>query len=239
MVKLTPEKKELYCKQIAEKKMTCQQAAKESGISIKTIWGLMDYYQILGEGCFLKSKNRHYSKEFKIEVVQSYLEGNLSQAQNDAKFKIPPRSTSNWLSQVKNGQLLKDSPKSDKYRLENETDSISYNEEKEKEKRERMEKMSIEEKITLIEECKNSSLTIKDFCRRNGLKYETFYSWIRKYDENGAAGLKDGRGRPKTPEKTDEAESLEQKVKRLEKELAQQKLINELLKKKNSYNPYQ
>ncbi len=54
---------------------------------------------------------------------------------------------------------------------------------------------------------------------------------MKKYKANGVAGILDRRGRRKTEGEIDEAEILRRRIQSLERELEEERIKNELLKK--------
>ena len=58
-----------------------------------------------------------------------------------------------------------------------------------------------------------------------------FRSWVRKYEEKGIDGLKDGRGRTKRVEEMSETERLRMENKILKAQLKDAEMENKLLKK--------
>jgi transposase len=57
------------------------------------------------------------------------------------------------------------------------------------------------------------------------------YSWVRKYDATGEEGLSDKRGRHKTDDEVDELERLRRENKRLKRQLEENDMLVQLLKK--------
>lgn len=63
-----------------------------------------------------------------------------------------------------------------------------------------------------------------------GISYQQIYAWLRKYEEQGIDGLKDGRGRTKPVEEMSEAERLRMENKILKAQLKDAEMENKLLK---------
>jgi transposase-like protein len=78
-----------------------------------------------------------------------------------------------------------------------------------------------------IEHGKDYPLTIQTY----GVSYQQIYAWVRKYEEKGIDGLKDGRGRTKPLEEMSEAERLRMENKILKAQLKDAEMENKLLKK--------
>ena len=78
-----------------------------------------------------------------------------------------------------------------------------------------------------IEHGKDYPLTIQTY----GVSYQQIYAWVRKYEEHGIDGLKDGRGRTKPLEEMSETERLRMENKILKAQLKDAEMENKLLKK--------
>ena len=78
-----------------------------------------------------------------------------------------------------------------------------------------------------IEHGKDYPLTIQTY----GVSYQQIYAWVRKYEEKGIDGLKDGRGRTKRVEEMSETERLRMENKILKAQLKDAEMENKLLKK--------
>ena len=63
------------------------------------------------------------------------------------------------------------------------------------------------------------------------VSYSQVYSWVKKYLSNGEEGLSDKRGRHKSDEEVDELERLRRENIRLKRQLEEQSMMVELLKK--------
>ena len=162
-----------------------------------------------------RRKNKKYSKELRLEAVQAYLNGEGSQAKICKRFKISSHS------------ILKDW-------------IMWYNGQKEfKERRgagmeiymTKGRKTTQEERAEIVAFCiehgKDYPLTIQTY----GVSYQQIYAWVRKYEEHGIDGLKDGRGRTKPLEEMSETERLRMENKILKAQLKDAEMENKLLKK--------
>ena len=63
------------------------------------------------------------------------------------------------------------------------------------------------------------------------VSYSQVYTWVKKYTADGNAGLKDRRGHHKSDEEVDELERLRRENLRLKRQLEEQGMLVELLKK--------
>lgn len=92
-------------------------------------------------------------------------------------------------------------------------------------------KTTIEERKEIVEYCIAHGRDYKNTASRFNVSYSQVYSWVKKYDECGETGLTDRRGHHKTEDEVDETEKLRRQVLRLQRELQEEKMMVELLKK--------
>ena len=162
-----------------------------------------------------KRKYTRYSNELKLEVVQAYMNGEGSQNQIRKKYNISSHGVfKKWI--------------------------MWYNGQKEfKERRgagleiymTKGRKTTQEERAEIVAFCiehgKDYPLTIQTY----NISYQQIYTWVRKYEERGIDGLKDGRGRTKPLEEMSETERLRMENKILKAQLKDAEMENKLLKK--------
>lgn len=139
-----------------------------------------------------RRKNKKYSKELKLEAVQAYLRGKGSLRQACRQYEIrDKKQLRNWI--------------------------LWYNGHKEfKERREaggeiyitKGRKTTQEERGEIVACCiehgKDYPLTLQTY----GVSYQQIYAWVRKYEEKGTDGLRDGRGRSKPTDEMSAEERL-------------------------------
>lgn len=70
---------------------------------------------------------------------------------------------------------------------------------------------SCQEKEQLIKEYYQSALGYKDYAKSKGISYSLFYSWIKKYEEEGMEGLRH-KSRKVTAKQMYEEENLKLKL---------------------------
>lgn len=78
-----------------------------------------------------------------------------------------------------------------------------------------------------IEHGKDYPLTIQTY----GVSYQQIYAWVRKYEEKGIDGLRDGRGRTKPADEMSAEERLRMENRILKAQLKDAEMENKLLKK--------
>ena len=162
-----------------------------------------------------RRRNKKYSKELRIQAVQAYLKGEGSQETICKRFGIiSDRQLRNWIKWY-NGH------KGFKERRGAGTEIYMT----------KGRKTTQEERVEIIAFCiehgKDYPLTIQTY----GVSYQQIYAWVRKYEEHGIDGLKDGRGRTKPLEEMSETERLRMENKILKAQLKDAEMENKLLKK--------
>ena len=90
---------------------------------------------------------------------------------------------------------------------------------------------NIEERKEIVEYCIEHNRNYKETAAKYDVSYSQVYDWVRKYDQSGDEGLIDKRGHHKTDDEVDELERLRRENLRLKKQLKEQEMINQLLKK--------
>ena len=181
-----------------------------------TIYQWSDKYKIWGSDAFIpSSKNKSYTKEFKLHAVKEYLSGQSSVREIVAKYNIGSKSMlETWISLYNANRELKDyDPKREVYMAE------------------ARRKTTIEERKEIVEYCLKHNRDYKGTASIYDVSYSQVYSWVKKYDANGEAGLTDKRGRHKTDDEVDELERLRRENLRLKRQLQERDMAVELLKK--------
>ena len=92
-------------------------------------------------------------------------------------------------------------------------------------------KTTIEERKEIVKYCLSHNRDYKGTASLFEVSYSQVYSWVRKYDANGEEGLLDKRGHHKTDDEVDELERLRRENKRLKRQLEENDMVVQLLKK--------
>lgn len=214
--KLSVETKVSVCKQYLDEKKGAIELSYEYDINASTIYSWVNKYQSIGADAFhLKLHNASYTKEFKQQVVEAYLNGEGSMEHVANRYDIPSHKTLyQWIKKYNNLEELKDyDPKPEVYMK----DCIR--------------KTTLEERIEIVNYCLEHDKDYKGTAELFDVSYMQVYQWVRKYLASGEAGLADRRGQHKTEEQLSETEKLQRKVKILERQLKEKEMENELLKK--------
>lgn len=173
-------------------------------------------YNEHGEEAFFSPKgNNTYSKEFKIQIVEEYIEGVASACVLAAKYKLSNADILlRWVKLYNANRELTDyCPKREVYMAE------------------ARRKITIEERKEIVEYCINHERNYKDTASLYDVSYSQVYSWVKKYDVNGDESLIDKRGHRKTDDEVDELERLRRENLRLKRQLEEKDMLTELLKK--------
>jgi transposase-like protein len=195
---------------------SCKAIAIANGIGKATLEEWVRKFREQGEAAFaVRQGNAHYSKEFKIHCVEAVLRGEGSVDDIVAKYKISAREVlRRWIKRYNANKELKDyDPKREVYMAG------------------ARRKTTLEERREITEYCISHDKDYKGTAAHFDVSYSQVYSWVRKYLENGEDGLTDRRGHHKSDDEVDELERLRRENLRLKRQLEEQSMVVELLKK--------
>ena len=211
----TPEFREMVSKLYLDGESSIE-LSKKYGVAAYTVrkWALR--YKEQGIEAFANHVgNKAYSREFKQQCVELYLSGKLSIDEIVAKYYISTNQVLwNWIKCYNETNLLKDYfPNREVYMAESKR------------------KTTFEERKEIVEYCLSHNKDYKGTASLYDVSYSQVYSWVRKYDATGEEGLSDKRGRHKTDDEVDELERLRRENKRLKRQLEENDMLVQLLKK--------
>lgn len=189
--------------------------AKKYGIEAEKIRLWFHFYQERGEEAFSAQEgNRSYSADFKIECVEMYLRGELSQKEICAKYGISEVNVlRSWVKKYNGGKELRDyDPKREVYMAPRR-------------------KTTKEERIEIVNYCLEHDHDYKNTAEVYEVSYSQVYDWVKKYELDGEEALEDRRGKRKKDDEVDETEKLRRENVKLKRELELEKMKVELLKK--------
>ena len=190
--------------------------AQANGISAWTLRQWVKKYREQGEFAYVtRTGNAHYSKEFKLKCVEAVICGEGSVDDIVSKYNVSSRSVlRRWIKQYNANMELKDyEPKREVYMAESRR------------------KTTLEERKEIVEYCISHDRDYKNTAVLYGVSYSQVYTWVKKYNADGDAGLADRRGHHKMDEEVDELERLRRENLRLKRQLKEQGMLVELLKK--------
>ncbi len=169
-----------------------------------------------GETSFIKTPgNATYTSDFKIQAVEEYISGAGSIRNICYKYQIPSTYTlRKWISLYNANRELKDyCPKREVYMAD------------------ARRKTTIDERRQIVEYCLSHNRDYKGTASLYDISYSQIYSWVKKYDSFEDEGLIDKRGHHKTDDHVDELERLRRENKRLKRQLEENDMLMQLLKK--------
>lgn len=180
------------------------------------LWVLIKQFEAHGpEGILSRPTNKGYSAEFKQQVVLEYLEGNISLCDLAIKYGIrSDRQIRHWITLYNGGNHLKSTTG---------TGGVAT--------MTKGRNTTLEERMEIVEHCLKNGLDYHLSAKEYKVSYQQIYSWVRKYNSQGIAGLKDGRGRGKDFEDMNEVERLTAENKLLKARLERFEIEAELKKK--------
>lgn len=180
-------------------------------LSKRTFSNYVTKYRSHGySGIQTKTSNNHYSHDFKLAVVEEYLDHQEPIRQLALKYNIPSHSTvRNWIIKYTKGEEIKDVvPKPEVYTMKGQ-------------------KKTQEEKIEIVKDYLETGMSYRETAEKYDVSYNNVYSWVQKYQKHGPDGLIDGRGRRKP-------ESIQTEEEKLRTEMAALKVRNEYLETENA-----
>jgi len=160
-------------------------------------------------------QNKRYSKELKNNAVQEYLSGEGSLRAICKKYSIPDKKTlRDWIKCYNGHKEFKEHSAS--------TGEIYMTKGRKTTKEERAEIVAY-----CIEHGKDYGLTVQT----HQVSYQQIYSWVKKYEQRGAEGLVDRRGKAKPENELSESDRLRMENKILLAKLKDREMEIALLKK--------
>ena len=212
----TPEFKAMVSQEYLDGVASYKFLANKYGISSTNLRHWVSKYRIYGTIAFQNKKgNSTYSTEFKMMCVEAVLSGDGSVNDIVAKYNISSRRVlCNWISRYNANRELKGyAPKREVYMAE------------------ARRKTTIEERAEIVKYCINHNRDYKETASLFDVSYSQVYSWVKKYDAKGEEALTDKRGHHKTDGELDELERLRRENKRLKRQLEENDMLVQLLKK--------
>lgn len=192
-----------------------------AGLSVVYRWYIT--YKEHGSSAFEASnKNRSYTKEFKLSVIEEYASGNYSMLDLVAKYNISMGLLCNWIDKWYNGiEINAYDPKGDVYTMKSR-------------------KTTFEERLEIVKWVIENDMSYKDAADKYSITYALVYRWTRAYIDKGPEALKYQKRGPKSKSVIDESNLTE--VEKLKLELEKEKVLRkrrefelEVLKKKEEF----
>ena len=214
--KFTAEKKVEIIEAYKAGSVTKSQLREVYGMNPNTIYKWLLQYEVNGIAAFKKGPgNASYSREFKLQCVKAYFRGEGSLNEIVAKYNISSDSVlERWIQRYNaNKELMDYDPKREVYMAD------------------ARRKTTLEERIEITEYCILHGKDYKSTATLYNVSYNQVYIWVKKYLSIGEEGLVDKRGHHKADAEVDELERLRRENLRLKRQLEEQNMMVELLKK--------
>ena len=191
---------------ILEGKESIRHAADRLGVRFPSIQQWISIYKNEGEGAFLTSGYKSYSKELKEQAVQDYLNGRGSQLEICQRYGIRAKSKlQKWIKQYNNHEELKASRTGGTVTMA------------------KGRKTTFDERVEIVQYCIAHDHNYAETAAKYNVSYQQARSYTVKYEAGGIEALRDRRGRTKPFDEMSELEKLraENRLLRAEKERAE------------------
>lgn len=213
--KLSTEEKIWIVQRYLRGEISVSGAAKMAGIDGETFRSWARNYEADGADAFLPHKNRTYSPELKRQAVEDYLSGGGSLNDFCKKYHLRSKTQLQTWIQVHNANGDFNSVKH--------SGGGSYM----KQGRDTTQ----EERIQIAKDCLASGKNYGEMALKYRVSYQQARSWTLRYEEMGAAGLEDRRGkRKKDQEPRTELEKAQIEIEQLKHKLYLAEMERDLLK---------
>lgn len=211
------------CKDYDEGNFSFNDIAKMIGTAKEVVRRWYLKYKEHGSSVFKASnKQRLYSKEFKLTVIQASISGKLSQSYLAAKYNITTGLVSNWVNKWYNGIEIKGYyTKGDVYIM-------------------KPRKTTFEERLDIAKWVIANDMDYKAAAEKYSISYARIYKWTTTYINEGEGALESKKRGPKPRLEIDENDLTE--IEKLKLELEKEKSLRErseleleVLKKKEEF----
>lgn len=212
---LTQDEKLCAVQEYLDGMLSLRDVALKYGVGDTSVRKWIAKYNSSGGVSLLPSHTKkHYSNSFKQQVVRAYLAGEGSYSELCVRYKIPSFSTvRKWVLQYNNGSMIRGSEKGGTAIMK------------------QGRKTTYEEKIEIVSFCIENYKDYQLAADRYQVSYQQVYSWVRKYESQGAGALADQRGRIKPEDKMTELEKLRAENRLLKAQNKRQEMEMAFLKK--------
>lgn len=189
--------------------------AQELRCNVNSIRQWIRNYESMGGIAFEdKPRNRSYTKPFKTEVIRAYVNGEGSYLELAKQYGITSNAViKSWVSKYnRHNEIKAYDPKGTVYMAKSR-------------------KVSYEEKLEIVKWTIEHNNEYKLAAEKFETAYSQVYNWVRKYNLEGEAGLKDERGKRKPVESLSEIEKLKREVELLRRKNERLEMEAEVIKK--------
>ena len=213
--KFSPEQRIAIAREYLNGGGSYQFLADKYGINQSVVESWVARYKENGPLAFAPLEhNTSYSEEFKLKAVQAYLAGEGGYKVIAAKLGL--RSSTqlkNWVQVYNSGKGFKRRTSGGSRMTKSRTTTQ-------------------EERIAIAEACLESGKDYGAIAQKYNVSYQQVYTWTKKYEEFGASGLEDRRGkRTKDQAPRTELEELKIELAKVKHQLYLAEVERDLLKK--------
>lgn len=190
--------------------------AREIGVSHASFQQWIVIYESLGSsGLAIKGKHTRYSADLKKKAVEAYLRGEGGLATICKMYAIRSRKQlTDWIT-LYNGHKELRATGGQRRAITMTKGRLT----------------TLEERIEIVSFCVSQGKDYGATIEKYEVSYQQIYSWVRKYEDQGVAGLTDKRGKRKSQEAMTEVERLRAENKMLRAEKKQRDMEIDVLKK--------
>ena len=170
-----------------------------------------------------------FTPEQKANIAKEYLDGFTSSIELAKKYNVNNYTIRRWAHRYEKSGILAFLNWISCYNANRKFKD--YNPKKEVYMAEARRKTTIEERREIVKYCLEHNRNYKETASNYDVSYNQVYTWVKKYDIKGEAGLLDKRGQHKSDDEVDELEKLRRENFRLKRQLEEKDMVIELLKK--------
>lgn len=170
--------------------------ANKLGVNTNTFIEWVNNYESMGAEAFYASKNKHYTREEKLQAVQAYLAGEGSYVQLCKRFKITTtKLLRNWVKRYNGHEKLNASGIGGTVIMTKGRTT------------------TFDERVEIASYCIAHNHNYTEASEKFNVSYQQARNYTVKYEEKGIIGLQDNRGRRKTDDSLSEIEKLKAELK--------------------------
>jgi len=210
----TPTEKLALITDFENSSLSVKAFSKQHGLDEKTIKRWLLRFQRDGiKGLTEASKNQRYSQQFKINLVRAYLNGEGTI--DELSYKNGLRSLTqlqNWIIQYNRDQTVTASPS------RKQAPTMSR-------------KTTFKERIEIVEWIAKGNHSYSEAAEHFNVSYQQARLWAIKAKEKGYEALVDNRGHHKSEAELTDIDKANLRIRQLESQIKDQKLLEEFVKK--------
>lgn len=213
--KVKAEEKIRAAKECISGRLSQAEVARRWGVNESSVRGWVQRYKANGALAFrVQEQNTVYAEELKRKAVEEYLSGQGSIEKISAKYGLRSKTQlSDWIKWYNSGRDFGRKMSGGSHM---------------KQGRETTQ----EERFVIVKDCLEHGCNYGEMAIKHNVSYQQVYTWVKKFKEQGEAGLEDRRGKrvPMQTARTPE-EEMRIRIARLEHENYMLRMERDLLKK--------